>query len=270
MRAVAPWDSLLNLDADHALLKEATREAGALALRFFRNRPEQWIKAKGDPVSEADIAVDTLLKTQLLDARPDYGWLSEETEDDAMRLKQDVLWIVDPIDGTRAFLEERPEFTVATSLVVAGRPVAGCVFNPATNEFFDAREGGGARLNDEPISVSDRADFEDARLLASARMIKRTIDDMTTKPATYDAVNSVAYRMALVACGRYDATLSLGPKSDWDLAGADIIVRESGGCCGTAEGETYIYNLRSARHPTLAAANPALHDALIELVARLD
>ena len=260
----------MNLEADHGLLKEATREAGALALRYFRNRPEQWTKGKGDPVSEADIAVDTLLKTRLRDARPDYGWLSEETEDDAVRLGQDVLWIVDPIDGTRAFLEERPEFTVATSLVVGGRPVAGCVFNPATDEFFDAWKGGGARLNDRTITVSGRADFEDARLLASARMIKRTIDGMTSRPATYDAVNSVAYRMALVACGCFDATLSLGPKSDWDLAGADIIVAEAGGCCGTAKGETYIYNLESARHPTLAAANPALHDALIDLVTRLD
>jgi myo-inositol-1(or 4)-monophosphatase len=259
----------LNLEADHGLLKDATREAGALALSFFRNRPREWTKGKGDPVSEADIAVDTLLKARLMEARPDYGWLSEETEDDSDRLNQSVLWIVDPIDGTRAFLEERPEFTVATSLVVDGRPVSGCVFNPATDEFFDAYRDGGARLNDEAIAVSGRADFNDARLLASARMIQRTLDGMTQKPATYDAVNSVAYRMALVACGKYDATLSLGPKSDWDLAGADIIVNEAGGRCGTAEGAPYIYNLETARHPTLAAANPDLHDALIDLVTRL-
>jgi len=260
----------LDLTADHALLCEATREAGALALRYFRNKPEQWTKGKGDPVSEADLAVDGLLRERLLSARPDYGWLSEETEDNDDRLERRLVWIVDPIDGTRAFLEERPEFTVATSLVADGRPVAGCVFNPATDEFFDALDGGGARLNGDTIGVSGRNSFDGARLLASARMVKRTIEAMDQKPAAYDAVNSVAYRMALVACGRYDATLSLGPKSDWDLAAADLIVAEAGGLASDRDGTGYRYNGRSARQTSLIAANPALHDALVEVVAQID
>jgi myo-inositol-1(or 4)-monophosphatase len=256
--------------ADHELLKSATREAGALALSYFRAKPEQWTKGRGDPVSEADIAVDELLKEKLLGARPTYGWLSEETEDNAKRLGENLLWIVDPIDGTRAFLEERPEFTVATSLVAGNRPVCGCVYNPATDEFFEAIAGGGARLNGATIHVSDRDGFDGARLLASARMVKSTIEEMDVKPAAYDAVNSVAYRMALVACGHYDATLSLGPKSDWDLAAADLIVAEAGGLSGDRFGAPFRYNEASARQASLISANPALHAALVEVVTRIE
>tara|TARA_B100000676_G_scaffold295919_1_gene335687 strand:+ start:2845 stop:3636 length:792 start_codon:yes stop_codon:yes gene_type:complete len=259
-----------DLAADHALLREAVVEAGALALSYFRAKPEQWTKGKGDPVSEADLAVDALLKERLTGQRPDYGWLSEETEDNDTRLNQPVLWIIDPIDGTRAFLEERPEFTVAAALVADGRPVSGCVFNPATDEFFEATLCGGARRNGVTISVSDRDGFDGARLLASARMIKRTIEAMNVKPESYDAVNSVAYRMALVACGDYDATLSLGPKSDWDLAAADLIVEEAGGLATDRAGTGYRYNGASARQTSLIAANPGLHAALVDVVTRID
>ena len=261
---------MTSLAADHALLVSAVREAGALAHSFFRRGPKTWKKAAGDPVSEADIAVDVLLRERLHAPRPDYGWLSEESEDDPVRLDHNRVWIVDPIDGTRAFLEERPEFTVVAALVENGRPLLGAVFNPATDEFFDAVKGGGARCNGETIRVSDRGDFDDARLLASARMVKRTIEGMSTRPATYDAVNSVAYRMALVACGRYDATLSLGPKSDWDIAAADLVVTEAGGLSTDASGARFVYNGATPRHPSLAVANPALHARLLEVVESLD
>jgi len=260
----------VEFDNEHALLKEVTREAGALALSYFRCKPKQWTKGRGDPVSEADLAVDSLLRDRLLGAFPSYGWLSEETEDDKTRLGEKLVWIVDPIDGTRAFLEERPEFAVAAALVAGRRPVCGCVFNPATDEFFDASLGSGARLNGAAIHVSGHDGFDGARLLASARIIKSTIEAMNVTPATYDAVNSVAYRMALVACGIYDATLSLGPKSDWDLAAADLIVAEAGGLSTDREGAIYHYNEQTARQPSLIAANPALHKALVDVVARID
>jgi len=261
---------MTSLAADHAMLMEAVREAGALALSFFRQGPKTWKKDAGDPVSEADIAVDVLLRERLHAPRPDYAWLSEESEDDPVRIDHRRVWIVDPIDGTRAFLEERPEFTVVAALVEDGRPLLGAVYNPATDEFFDAVKGGGARLNGKTITVSDRGDFNDARLLASARMVKRTIETMSTRPATYDAVNSVAYRMALVACGKYDATLSLGPKSDWDIAAADLVVTEAGGLSTDASGARFVYNGAVPRHPSLAVANPALHTRLLEVVESLD
>ena len=260
----------MSLEQDHRLLVDAVREAGALALSFFRRGPKTWTKGGGDPVSEADIAVDMLLRDRLHPPRPDYGWLSEESEDHPRRLDHRRLWIVDPIDGTRAFLEEREEFTVVAALVEDGRPILGAVFNPATGELFEAMKGGGARLNGAAIEVSGRGDFDDARLLASARTVKRTIDGLSTRPATYSAVNSVAYRMALVACGRYDATLSLGAKSDWDIAAADIIVTEAGGLATDATGARFAYNGATPRHPSLAVANPVLHGRLLEVVASLD
>lgn len=252
------------------MLVAAVREAGALALSFFRQGPRTWNKAAGDPVSEADIAVDVLLRERLHGPRPRYGWLSEESEDNPVRLDHSRVWIVDPIDGTRAFLEERAEFTVVAALVEDGLPLLGAVYNPATDEFFDAIKGGGARLNGRTIAVSQRGDFNDARLLASARMVRRTIEGMSSRPATYEAVNSVAYRMALVACGKYDATLSLGPKSDWDIAAADLVVSEAGGLSTDASGAGFVYNGATPRHPSLAVANPVLHAQLLEVVASLD
>jgi myo-inositol-1(or 4)-monophosphatase len=150
-------------DADFALLKETVRDAGALAMRFYMTDHKQWSKAHDNtPVTEADIAVNDLLHARLGGARPDYGWLSEETEDDSSRLTQPLVWVVDPIDGTRAFAKGHPHFAISVALVEDGRPVLGVIFNPATDEFFEARFGGGAFLNGKPIRVADHAPSEPA------------------------------------------------------------------------------------------------------------
>ena len=142
------------LARDHALVIDAVREAGAMAMTYFGGDVESWEKAPGNPVSDADIAVDNLLADRLCRERPAYGWLSEETEDDPARLSTPLVWIVDPIDGTRAFLKGRPEFTVCAALVADGAPILGVVFNPATGDFFEALKGGGARHNGHQISVT--------------------------------------------------------------------------------------------------------------------
>jgi len=261
-------ESLAQADVagDLALLREAAREAGAVALHYFRSDLKTWTKGHDDPVSEADIAVDKLLRQHLSQARPAYGWLSEETEDTADRLTRRHVWIVDPIDGTRAFIEGRPEFTIAAAMVEDGHPKAAVVFNPATDEFFDAISGGGARLNGQPIAVSDKSDLEGARFLASSRTVRRAVDRLVVKPATFDSINSIAYRLALVAAGRYDATISFGSKSDWDLAAADLIVTEAGGVMSDLDGGILTYNGAQARHPSLLAAGPAMHARLKELI----
>ncbi len=255
---------------DHNLLIDAVREAGALAMRHFRTDLKTWTKGKDDPVSEADIAVNKLLFKRLREARPAYGWLSEETEDNAERLDSANLWIVDPIDGTRAFIEGRPEFTIAAAMVADGRPLAAAVLNPATDELFDAIDGGGARLNGEPIAVSARDSFDGAHILASSRTVLRAIQRMADKPVTYDIVNSIAFRISLVAAGRFDATFSLGAKSDWDLAAADLIVQEAGGRLSDVEGGAFTYNTRRARLPSVLAAGPAMHKALRDVIAAID
>ncbi len=252
---------------DHALLVAAAREAGRLALGHFNDGVRSWTKEKdGSPVSEADLAIDRLLHDRLLAARPDYGWLSEETEDDPARLGKRRVWIVDPIDGTRAFLKQIPEFAVSAALVEDGRPIAGVVFNPATDEFFEATRGGGARLNGVPIKPSGETELARAHYLAS----RRTLENQDwPRPAAHIKstwMNSIAYRMVLVGSGRYDAAFSLTRKSDWDIAAADLIVREAGGRSTTRAGENFRFNLPTASHPDVVTAAPGLHQKLLDLL----
>ncbi len=252
---------------EHALLLAAAREAGALALRYFNDGVERWTKSHdGSPVSEADIAVDRLLHDRLLAARPDYGWLSEETEDDPARLAKRRVWIVDPIDGTRAFLKQIPEFAVCAALVEDGEPIAGVVYNPAADELYEATRDGGARLNDRPIAASGETDLARAHYLASRRTLENQNWPRPAASIQSTWMNSIAYRMVLVGSGRYDAAFSLTPKSDWDIAAADLIVREAGGRSTTRAGEAFRFNRPDARHPDVITAAPGLHAKLLDLL----
>lgn len=254
---------------DHALLVEAVREAGPVAMGFFRNGARHWEKSPGDPVSEADHAVNDLLKARLHDARPDYGWLSEETPDDPARLDKPKVWVIDPIDGTKAFLRGDPEFTICAALLQDGQPISAAVFNPATDEFFEATAGGGAKLNGAPIRASDARELEHAHLLAGKRMFERAGYPGPPLGVTFRFINSVAYRLSLVAAGRFDSCVSLNGKSDWDLAAADLIVREAGGKVTTARGKPFAYNGRSTRHGSVVASAPGLHEAVLAMLARI-
>lgn len=257
-------------EEDFALMKEAVREAGALAMRFFLTDHKQWSKAHDNtPVTEADIEVNELLHRRLGGARPDYGWLSEETEDDSSRLTQASVWVVDPIDGTRAFAKGKPHFVISVALVEEGRPVLGVLFNPATDEFFEASEGGGAFLNGNPIHVSGASAMEGCRMAAFAPMFKHPAWSEPWPEMEILERNSVAYRIALVACGAADAALALNGKSDWDLAAADIILREAGGLITAHDGSALYYNRRSTRHPSLLAAGPELYDAIFAKVGAI-
>ena len=256
-------------EADCALLLEAVREAGPVAMRFFRNGVRHWQKGPDDPVSEADHAVNDLLKARLLAGRPDYGWLSEETPDDPARLDRPLVWCVDPIDGTKAFLKGEAEFTICAALLEAGRPVAAAVFNPALDEFFEAWAGGGARLNGAAIHASDATSMERAHLLAGRRMFERAGLGGPPAGATFRFINSIAYRLALVAAGRFDSCVSLNGKSDWDIAAAELIVAEAGGRVTTARGAPFLYNAARARHGSVVASAPGLHDEVLAMLARV-
>ena len=256
----------MNAPDDHRLVVEVVREAGALASRYFGGPLKVREKGPGDPVTEADLAVDSLLHRRLGEARPDYGWLSEESEDDPARLGRAPVFIVDPIDGTRAFIKGVPDFAVCVALVHDGRPLAAAVFNPATDEFFDARLDGGARLNGEPIAASLQAGIDGARLLASARELRSGQWPEAFAGAHVSNRGSIAYKLSLVACGCYDGAVSMTAKSDWDLAAADLIVREAGGQVTTAAGAAFRYNRASIRHPSVIAAGAGLHPVLVGLL----
>jgi myo-inositol-1(or 4)-monophosphatase len=272
MTALSPASSAAShsLAEDFVLLKQAVREAGSLALGYFRQELTVSRKNDGSEVSEADLAVDAALNRSLAGSRPGYGWLSEESEDDARRLDRTCVWMVDPIDGTNAFLRHVPEWTVSAALVENGKPVLGIVFNAATNEFFHAIREQGAFLNDVPIKVSDRSGIEGALIIASGGLFKKRIWKEPWPGVESRWVNSVAYRLALVAAGRADATLSLSAKSEWDLAAGVLLVEEAGGAVSDHHGHAYRFNLPVPRFPSLIAAPKLLHAKLIERTSQID
>lgn len=252
-----------DLATDHALLLDVVREAGALALSYFRTDVESWDKSPDNPVSEADLAVDKLLRDTLMAARPAYGWLSEETADTPDRRTKSHVWIVDPIDGTRAFLRGTPQFAVSAALVVDGHPVIGAVFNPAQDELFEAVRGGGARLNGTPITVSACTDPTTARLLASKSTFRAHNWPEVVDGAEFHFVNSMAYRMAVVANGRFDATITTTNKSEWDIAAAHLIIEEAGGSVTNVDGTPITYNRKHVHHDNVLCAGKKLHDLLV-------
>jgi len=247
---------------DLELLEASVREAGEIARRFFGTDYKRWSKSGGSPVTEADLAVDKFLCEKLTAARPDYGWLSEESADNRARLDKAHVFVVDPIDGTIAFLKGRPHFTICAAVVADGRPVAGVVYNPMSDELYAARSGGGATRNGTPIRAGDRAMLEDSAMLGD-----RSVLSCPPWPAMHvQNRNSVALRVALVADASADATVSLSAKRDWDLAAADIILGEAGGRVTDLSGAALIYNRSEAVQPGLVAAGPALHGAILTLL----
>lgn len=261
--AVPGHATINNQDRDDlALLEEAVRAAGDIARGYFGASYKRWNKEGGSPVTEADLAVDRHLHAVLTAARPGYGWLSEESADNPERLEKDRTFVVDPIDGTVAFLKQRPHFTICAGIVTRGRPCCGVVYNPMTDELYSARLGSGAHRNGAPIRVGTREALADCAMLGDRTQLVKA-----PWPALHvQNRNSVAYRVVLVADGSADASVSLTPKRDWDLAAADIILTEAGGRLTTAGGQTLIYNQAETLQPSLVAANPALHDRIIHLL----
>jgi myo-inositol-1(or 4)-monophosphatase len=253
------------LHADFELLKDAVREAGALALGYFGSKVASSQKADGTRVSEADLAVDALLQERLMQDRPSYAWLSEESADDPRRLGCRSVWIVDPIDGTHAFLDGIKEWTIAAALVDDGKPVLAAVFNPATNEMFTARQGHGALLNGAPMEVRDRREIEGADVIATASLFrKKNFWKEPWPPMQVRWVHSIAYRMARIAQGRVHATVSHTGKSEWDLAAPTLLVQEAGGIVTEIDGSALVFNRPTPRHKGLVAAGPELHRLLVK------
>jgi myo-inositol-1(or 4)-monophosphatase len=254
-------------DADTELLVASLREAGAIAREYFSGVYKVWRKSDGNPVTDADIAIDGFLKERLTGARPGYGWLSEETADDRARLKRARTFVVDPIDGTHGFLKHRPQFTIVAAVVEDGRPVAAGVYNPLTEEMYEATLGLGARKNGKAIHVSALADFTNARFLAT-RTFLDPAQWATPWPEgiTLETRASIAYRMALVAEGAFDALISLSNKADWDLAAGELIIHEAGGRVSTGDGTTLLYNRETPEQASVIGAPPDLHR---QLIARL-
>lgn len=256
--------------SDLDLITEAAREVGELALQMREQGLKIWSKAGGSPVTNADLHVDQQLKEHLGAARPDYGWLSEETADDPARLRQRRLFVVDPIDGTVAYMKNRPWWAVSIAVVEDGRPVAGVVHAPTLKETYLAEKGAGATLNGEPIRAGDVTEIDDCAMLGDARMFLDPRWPTAWPAMRVETRNSIAYRMCLVASGAFDAAIALSPKNEWDLAAADLICTEAGAVATDHLGRAFVYNDPNPRAPSLVCAAPALHPLLIERVNHIE
>jgi myo-inositol-1(or 4)-monophosphatase len=249
---------------DLALIEAAARAAGAVALSYWKLDPRQW--DKGDdagPVSEADIAVNDLLHRQLIGARPDYGWLSEETADDTARLDCDRVFIIDPIDGTRAFLAGEDSFAISVAVAEQGRVVAGAVFLPAKARMYTATLDGPACLNGQPIAVSSQHDIAAAHVLTQKASLSPDHWPVGLPAFQRHFRPSLAYRLCLAAEGRFDAMLTLRDAWEWDIAAGVLIAERAGAVVTDGFGQALEFNTVARQTAGVIVAPPLLHAAIL-------
>ena len=252
---------------DLDLLVDAARAAGDIATAQFAGLPEVWDKPDGaGPVTETDLAVDTMLRNTLSVARPDYGWLSEETEDTPARLTADSLFIIDPIDGTRAFIEKSKDWSHSLAIAQHGEITAAVIYLPLRDMLFAAQTGGGATLNGASITTTLQTSIDGGNVLATRPNMDPKHWENGTPSFKRHFRSSLAYRMALVANGQFDAMLTLRPTWEWDIAAGALIVTEAAGTTTTRKGAPLRFN---NPHPQVdgVIAGGGLHAPLLAALA---
>lgn len=238
------------------------RVAGETALQYFRKNLEVTTKDDNSPVSEADYAADAVLKHQLLGPFPDYGWISEESA--SLQGKNcDRTWIVDPIDGTRAFLNGKEDWCVSVALLENRRPALAAIFLPCSGDLYEGCAGQGAYLNNERLTTSRKKSIEGCCMVGYRDLFRSKKWARPWPSMTVEIYNSMAIRLARVADGRCDAALTLNAKSDWDLAAADLLVQEAGGMITDIQGLPFRYGQQPLRKPNVLASGAMLHSKLV-------
>ena len=251
-------------EADLALLQRTAEAAGDIALSHFRNAPRVWDKDAGaGPVTEADLEVDAYLRETLTAARPGTAWLSEETPDTPDRLTARDVFVVDPIDGTRAFIEGARAWGLSLALVRDGQPIAAVVHMPALERTYTAAAGAGARQNGVPLTVSARTDLTGATVVATRPNMDASRWPNGVPPVERHFRSSLAYRMCLVASGRFDAMLTLRPAWHWDIAAGALIITEATGITTDPTGKPLTFNTPDPRAPGVIAGGTAVHTGLL-------
>jgi len=253
---------------DLQLLIDAALEAGRIATRYSGRDAQRWDKPDGaGPVTEADLAVNAMLEQRLPSARPGYGWLSEETEDNAHRLDRDRVFIIDPIDGTRSFAEGSRTWAHSLAVAEQGIVTAAVIYLPLRDLLFAAAAEQGATLNDKPIRVTEPRTLSETEILAAKPNLDSNHWRARQAPDFRRAYRpSLAYRMATVAQGRFDAMLTLRPSWEWDIAAGDLIIRDAGGVCTDRLATPLRFNTPQARLNGVIGAGARLHDQLVHLL----
>ena len=256
----------LEFERELAAAREAARVAGEIIARHGRSDRESWDKAEDSPVTRADLEANEAIQGVLSKSFPEDAILSEETRDSPGRLDARRLWIIDPLDGTKEFIQAIPEFAVSIGLALEGEPVLGVVYQPLTRECFWGCRGAGAYLDDAPTRISSVGRLDQAVVLSSrTEMSRGQMDPYRELFKQVRPVGSVALKLALVAAGRADFWISAAPKSEWDVCGGDLLVREAGGTFVTlAEGPRHYNQADVLLQPLMAAGPLTLVDAFRE------
>ncbi|UCH09776.1 MAG: 3'(2'),5'-bisphosphate nucleotidase CysQ [Fidelibacterota bacterium] len=250
---------------------EAAQAAGDILLDYYQADYEIRDKGFHNPVTSADHASNDYLEERLRDDFPAYGWLSEETADSHDRLGRERVWVVDPLDGTKEFIEGVPQFVVSIALVEHGIPVLGVLYNPVTKETFTATAGSGAALNGNPLKVSEVNELEEAVILNSRSETRRGLwKSYQPYFRRLMPVGSVAYKLGLTAAGRADMFATLRPKNEWDVCAGNMILKEAGAVLRVLDGHERRYNSQDAIiKPGLVAGNPGIVQSFLDLYRSL-
>ena len=239
--------------------------AGRVAGGYFNAAPQVWDKAGNQgPVTEADLAVDRALRDTLLGAQPGYGWLSEETDDDLGRLRHDRVFIVDPIDGTRAFIDGGPHWAHSIAVAERCQIIAAAVYVPVPNLLFLAHKGGGATLNGTPIAASPRKAVQGAHILSTKANFNTALWPGGFPGLKRSFRSSLAYRLCLVAEGQFDGMITLRPTWEWDVAAGALIAAEAGAIVTDGRGHAPRFNTPQAHINGFIACAPGIHHGLLQ------
>ncbi|MBX4335511.1 3'(2'),5'-bisphosphate nucleotidase CysQ [Bartonella raoultii] len=252
--------------SDLNLLLDVCREAGDLAMKYFGCALDVWIKEGNSPVSEADFAVDHLLKKKLLEARPNYGWISEETKDDRRKRDYERYFVVDPIDGTRGFLSGSIYWCISIAIIENGRPIVGVLQCPAQGDVYAAVAGGGAKLNNIELPLLTSPVNRKYKISLDKSFAQKLPDDFRNRVNFYHHIPSLAYRIVLVAQGEIDLVLVRPNCHEWDIAAADLILQECGGCLLSLDTPSISYGVEPYQYGLLIAGKNNCCQDMIDIV----
>ena len=247
--------------------KSAIIKAGKISKELKKNLKVHY-KSENQPVTNADLEINNFLKNILTEICPNYGWFSEESVDDESRLKKNIFWCLDPIDGTRSYIYNKPEYTISLALINKKTPILGFIYNPCTEEFFFSKKNHGSFCNGERIFVNKKRKINECTVAISSSEKKKWDSFDFLKKIRIIKMGSIAYKIALVAKGNCDVALSFTKKNDWDLAAADLLVSEAGGEIKTIMGEKINYNTDKLRIDSVMAGNLELTSDLIKVLKK--
>jgi myo-inositol-1(or 4)-monophosphatase len=261
-------DENYEFNKHYYILCQCAKKASDELLKIVENGFDKSFKANDDPVTTGDFTVNNILQEEFSKYFPEIGWLSEETRDYANRLDKDLVWIVDPIDGTKEFVMGIPEYSISVALVKDGSPIMGLILNPLRDEMYTAIKDQGAYLNGKQIQVKETID-EKPTIVASRSEINRGEFEPFEDISKVVPTGSIAYKLALVAAGEADGTFSLGPKNEWDIAAGCLIVEEAGGKISDKYGQGFKFNQKDTLVNSIVGTSKAASEQIFNMIQKV-